>query len=105
MTGQIPIMRIGPTLLTTVHVELRDAVAQGVDPERRDRVEVRVAVGVVDVVTVGAVDDDGRVLRVRAHLGEAVPDGGGVAFDPTPSVGHACHDARPMRTRGESRGT
>src|SRR4029450_3876372 len=27
---------------------------------------------------------------------EAVTDDAGVASDPTPSVGHACHDARPM---------
>ena len=47
-------------------VELRDAVPERVDPQRRDGVEVAVAVDVDELVALGALDDDRRALGVRA---------------------------------------
>ena len=67
-------------------VELRHAVAERRDPERGDGVEVAPALGVDELVAVGALDDDRPAVRVGRHLREAVPDAGGVAVDP---VGHA----------------
>ena len=69
-------------LLADGVVELGDAVAERVDPQRRDRVEVVAAVDVDEVVALGPVDDDGIVLGERRHLREAVPHHGGVTSDP-----------------------
>ena len=50
-------------LLAQRVVELGDVVAERVDPERRDRVEVATAVDVDELVALGALDDDRRVVR------------------------------------------
>ncbi len=63
-------------------VELGNAVAERVDPERRDRVEVAIAVDVDQVVALGSVDDDRVVVGERRHLGEAVPHDGRVTRNP-----------------------
>ena len=46
-------------------VELGDAVTERVDPQRRDGVEVAAAVDVDELVALGPLDDDRRVLGVR----------------------------------------
>ena len=69
-------------LLADRVVELGDAVAERVDPERRDRVEVVAAVDVDELVALGPVDDDRVVVGERRHLREAVPHDGGVTGDP-----------------------
>jgi hypothetical protein len=63
-------------------VELGHAVAERGHPERRDGVEVATPVDVDELVTRRRLDDDGRVLGVARHLGEAVPDDGRVALRP-----------------------
>ena len=75
-------MRAAVELRADRVVELGDVVAERVDPERRDRIEVAAPVDVDQLVAVTAFDQDGRVLGVRVHLREAVPDHGGVARDP-----------------------
>ena len=69
-------------LVTHRLVELGHAVAERGDPERRDGVEVAAPVDVDELVALGRLDDDRRVLRVAGHLREAVPDDGGVALRP-----------------------
>ena len=63
-------------------VELGDAVPEGVDPQGRDRIEVAAAVGVDQLPPLRPVDDEGRVAGVGRHLGEPVPDHGGITLDP-----------------------
>ena len=63
-------------------VERGDVVAEGVDPEGGDRIEVAVARGVDEFPSLGPLDDQRGVLGVRRHLGEAVPDDGGIPLDP-----------------------
>ena len=63
-------------------IELGDAVAEGVDPQGRDRIEVAAAVGVDQLAALGPLDHEGRVACVGRHLGEPVPDHGGVPLDP-----------------------
>ena len=69
-------------LLADRVVELGDAVAERVDPQRRDRVEVAAAVHVDELVALRPVDDDRVVRRERRHLREAVPHDGGITGDP-----------------------
>ena len=76
-------------------VELGDPVAEGGDPERGDGVEVAAAVDVDELATLGVVDDDRGVVGVGGHLGEAVPDDGGVA---------GCTQSGCRRPVGERRG-
>jgi len=73
-------------------VELGHAVAEGGHPKRGDGIQVAAAVDVDELVPVGRLDDDGRVLRVAGHLCEAVPDDGGVALGPLlrPAHGERC---------------
>ena len=63
-------------------VELGDVVAEGGHPQRRDRVEVVLAVDVDELVTLGPVDDDRVVVGERRHLREAVPHDLRVALHP-----------------------
>ena len=63
-------------------VELGHAMPERVDPERRDGVEVPFAVGVDQFPALGSLDHERGVLGVGRHLGEAVPDHGGIALDP-----------------------
>ncbi len=69
-------------LVTRRLIELGHAVAERRDPERRDRVEVPAPVDVDELVPLGRLHDDRRVLRVAGHLREAVPDDGRVALRP-----------------------
>ncbi len=64
-------------------VELGHVMAERGDPQRRDRVEVALAVDVDQLVALGAVDDDRVVVGERRHLREAVPYDLRVAFAPT----------------------
>ena len=75
-------MRAERELLADRVVELGDAVAERGDPQRRDRVEVAVAVDVDQLVALGPLDDDRAVVGERRHLREAVPHDGGVTLDP-----------------------
>ena len=63
-------------------VELGHVVAERGHPQRRDRVEVVLAVDVDQLVTLGPVDDDRAVVGERRHLGEAVPHDLRVALHP-----------------------
>src|SRR5262249_46030320 len=63
-------------------VQLRHTVAERVDPQRRDGVEIAPAVDVDQLVTLGALDDDWRVVGVRGHLREPVPHARRVAAHP-----------------------
>ena len=63
-------------------VELGHVVAERVDPEGRDRIEVAVARGVDQFAPLGPLDDQGGVVGVGRHLREAVPDDGGIPLDP-----------------------
>ena len=63
-------------------VEFGDVVAEGVDPEGGNRIEVAVAVGVDQLPALGPVDDQRGAAGVGRHLGEAVPDHGGIPLYP-----------------------
>jgi hypothetical protein len=81
-------------LLQQGRVELGDTVAEGVDPERRDGVEVGVALDVDQVAALGRLHDDRRVLGEGRHLGEPMPDDRAVALDPalvSPLPGRGAH--------------
>src|SRR5204862_3320316 len=69
-------------LVTGGLIERGHAVTERRDPERGDRVEVPAPVDVDELVPLGRLDDDRRVLRVAGHLREAVPDDGRVALRP-----------------------
>src|SRR5437870_3167182 len=55
-------------------VELRHAMAVDVAPERRDAVDVGVAVEVEEEAPLGTVDDQRAFLRVGLHRRERMPD-------------------------------
>jgi rsbT antagonist protein RsbS len=66
--GQIPILQIGPTLLATVHVELRDAVADAFQEDVLAAIERSGATGlVVDISGLDMVDT--YVARILAETG------------------------------------
>ena len=68
--GQIPILQIGPTLLATVHVELRDAVADAFQEDVLAAIERSGATGlVVDISGLDMVDT--YVARILAETGYA----------------------------------
>lgn len=68
MRGQIPIMRIGPTLLATVHIELRDAVAEAFQEDVLERIEKTGSTGlVIDISGLDMVDS--YVARIVAETG------------------------------------
>jgi hypothetical protein len=69
-------------------VELRHPMAEGRDPERRDGVEVAAAVDVDQLAALGRLDDDRLVVEVARHLGEAVPDHGGIPGAPGSCIAH-----------------
>ena len=81
-------------------VELGDAVAQGVHPERGDGVEIAAPVGVDKLAPLGPLDHEGGVVGVGGHLGEAVPDDGGVALDPAPGGLRNCAAHAPILDSG-----
>ena len=66
--GQIPILRIGPTLLATVHIELRDAVAEAFQADVLTAIERTGATGLlIDISGLDMVDS--YVARVLADTG------------------------------------
>lgn len=68
MRGQIPIMRIGPTLLTTVHIELRDAVAEAFQEDVLETIEKTGSTGLlIDISGLDMVDS--YVARILAEMG------------------------------------
>jgi rsbT antagonist protein RsbS len=68
MSGQIPILRIGSTLLATVHIELRDAVAEAFQADVLLAIERTGATGlVIDISGLDMVDS--YVARIVAETG------------------------------------
>ena len=68
MRGQIPILRIGPTLLVTVHIELRDAVAEAFQADVLTAIEKAGSTGlVIDISGLDMVDS--YVARILAETG------------------------------------
>ena len=67
--------------------KLRDVMPEGVDPQRRDGIEVATAVDVDQLASFGPFDDDRRVVGEARHLREPVPQHGGIAL---------AHDARRL---------
>jgi rsbT antagonist protein RsbS len=66
--GQIPILRIGSTLLATVHIELRDAVAEAFQADVLTEIEKTGATGlVIDISGLDMVDS--YVARIVAETG------------------------------------
>jgi rsbT antagonist protein RsbS len=66
--GQIPILRIGPTLLVTVHIELRDAVAEAFQQDILVALEKGGATGLlIDISGLDMVDT--YVARIVAETG------------------------------------
>jgi len=66
--GSIPIMRIGKTLITTVHIELRDDVAQAFQSDVLTTIEKTGATGlVIDISGLDTVDT--YVARILAETG------------------------------------
>jgi rsbT antagonist protein RsbS len=66
--GQIPILRIGPTLLATVHIELRDAVAESFQADVLMAIEKDAATGLlIDISGLDMVDS--YVARILAETG------------------------------------
>lgn len=68
MSGQIPILRIGSTLLATVHIELRDAVAEAFQADVLLSIEKTGSTGlVIDISGLDMVDS--YVARIVAETG------------------------------------
>ena len=68
MNGVIPILRMGDVLLTTVHVELRDAVAEGFQADVLSAIERSRARGlIIDISGLDMVDS--YVARILAETG------------------------------------
>jgi rsbT antagonist protein RsbS len=66
--GVIPILRMGDVLLTTVHVELRDAVAEGFQTDVLTAIERSRAKGlIIDISGLDMVDT--YVARILAETG------------------------------------
>jgi rsbT antagonist protein RsbS len=66
--GQIPILRIGSTLLATIHIELRDAVAEAFQADVLLAIERTGATGlVIDISGLDMVDS--YVARIVAETG------------------------------------
>ena len=81
-------------------VELGHPVPERVDPEGRDRIEVAAPVAVDQLAPLGPVDDQRRVVDVRPHLREAVPDDGSIAGDPVAPHVRPCSHRTLFRTCG-----
>jgi rsbT antagonist protein RsbS len=68
MRGQIPILKIGPTLLATVHIELRDAVAEAFQADVLSTIEKTGSTGLlIDITGLDMVDS--YVARIVAETG------------------------------------
>jgi rsbT antagonist protein RsbS len=68
--GSIPILRVGPNLLTTVHVDLRDDVAEAFQEDILEELEKRRAPGLlIDISGLDVVDTYvARVLTETARM-------------------------------------
>ncbi len=67
-SGQIPILRIGPTLLVSVHIELHDAVAEAFQADLLTAIDKSGAKGlVIDISGLDIVDS--YVARILAETG------------------------------------
>lgn len=67
-SGQIPILKIGPTLLVSVHIELRDAVAEAFQQDLLGAIERSGTKGlVIDISGLDMVDS--YVARIIAETG------------------------------------
>ena len=68
MPGQIPILRIGSTLLVSIQIELRDAVAESFQADVLTEIERRGTTGlVIDISGLDMVDT--YVARILAETG------------------------------------
>ncbi len=68
MKGVIPILRMGDVLLTTVHIELRDAVAEGFQADVLSAIERSRATGlIIDISGLDMVDT--YVARILVETG------------------------------------
>ena len=68
MSGVIPILRMGDVLLTTVHVELRDAIAEAFQTDVLSAIEKSRATGlIIDISGLDLVDT--YVARILAETG------------------------------------
>jgi rsbT antagonist protein RsbS len=67
MAGQIPILRIGSTLLVSIQIELRDAVAEAFQADVLSEIERRGTTGLV--VDIGLDMVDTYVARILAETG------------------------------------
>lgn len=68
MSGVIPILRMGGVLLTTVHVELRDAVAEAFQTDVLEAIEKSRATGlIIDISGLDMVDS--YVARILSETG------------------------------------
>lgn len=68
MLGAIPILRVGSTLLATVHIELRDQVAEAFQADVLTAIEKGSATGlVIDISGLDTVDS--YVARILADTG------------------------------------
>jgi rsbT antagonist protein RsbS len=67
--GSIPILRIGSTLLATVHVELHDDIAQAFQADVLSRIEQTGATGLVLDIS-GLETVDSYVARIIAETGQ-----------------------------------
>lgn len=66
--GQIPILRIGPTLLVSIQIELRDAVAEAFQTDILSAIEQHGTTGlVIDISALDMVDT--YVARILAETG------------------------------------
>lgn len=66
--GQIPILRLGPTLIVSIQVELRDAIAEAFQQDVLTAIERRGTTGlVVDISGLDMVDT--YVARILAETG------------------------------------
>ena len=69
MRGQIPILRVGTNLLTTIHVELNDSVAEAFQQDVLQTIERTGARGLV--IDISALEEvDTYVARVLADTGQ-----------------------------------
>lgn len=67
MQGAIPILRIGPVLIATVHIDLKDAVAEAFHSDILESIEKKNAVGVV--IDISGLDTvDSYVARILADI-------------------------------------
>lgn len=66
--GQIPILRVGSNLLTTIHVDLRDTIAEAFQEDVLETIEKTGAKGLVIDIT-GLEEVDTYVARLLADTG------------------------------------